>query len=67
MTNLLECPGCGTLNHPEDKWICGTCGAPLTEDMEISDGLQREIDREEMVEEFQKEQAYEMHRRGSVF
>lgn len=65
--NSLECQGCGTLNHPEDEWVCWTCGAPLTEDMEISDGLQRGIEREERIEEFQKELAYEMNHRGSVF
>lgn len=65
--NYLECSECGAMNHPEGPRVCFQCEARLTEEMEIPDGLQKEINQEQAKEEFQKEQAYQMHKNGSVF
>lgn len=59
--NYLECPDCGTMNHPEDPRICYACGTTLTEQMEIPDGLQKEIESETRRELF-----YEDLRKGLV-
>ena len=57
MSNLYECGGCHGLNSPGLE-NCGHCGLRLTEDMEIDDGLQREIERQDRLELSAKERYY---------
>lgn len=69
--NHFECGDCHAMNSPEDGTdICFHCGARMSPEMEIDDGLEREIVREYRADLERKDftdEAFQMNRLGSVF